>query len=87
MALVAVCAELGAECSPSAIAREGGMQAGGVTLALRGLERRRLVTGHGEEPRTWSPTLSGRALARSLRAAADPGRADEERRLEHPDEP
>jgi hypothetical protein len=60
------------------------MQPGGVTLALRGLERRRLVTAHGtgEEPRTWSPTLTGRAMARSLRAAAGPGRAGDERRVE-----
>jgi DNA-binding MarR family transcriptional regulator len=87
VALVEVCGELGSEGDPAAIAAHSGMQAGGVTLALGGLERRGLVAGHGEHRRSWSPTLTGRALARSLRAEADPAVAEQERRVERPEAP
>jgi hypothetical protein len=67
VALVEVCGKLGSECETPSIADEAGMRAGGVTLAMRGLELRRMVIGHGEDPRVWAPTLTGRALARTLR--------------------
>ena len=67
--LAALCPGLGEEAPAADIAAETGLRHGATTLALRGLERRRLVTGHGEDadPRMWGPTLTGRALARHLR--------------------
>ena len=72
VALVDVCRDLGAECDPASIARAASLRTGGVTLALQGLERRKLAAGHGQEPRLWSPTLTGRALARSLGGGDEP---------------
>jgi DNA-binding MarR family transcriptional regulator len=77
VALAALCPGLGEEATAAAIAARSGLRHGATTLALRGLERRRLVTGHGEDsdPRFWAPTLTGRAHAKHLR-----GRAAEEER-------
>ena len=66
VALAALCPGLGEEAQAADIAAESGLRHGSTTLALRGLERRRLVTGHGEEPRCWAPTLTGRAHAKHL---------------------
>ena len=69
VALAALCPGLGEEASSAAVAAQSGFHAGATTLALRGLERRRLVTCHGEDaadPDLWAPTLTGRALAKHL---------------------
>ena len=68
IALVALCAGLGEEATAAAVAARSGLRHGATTLALRGLERRRLVAGHNEEdgPQAWAPTLIGRAHARHL---------------------
>jgi DNA-binding MarR family transcriptional regulator len=74
VALASLCPGLGEEASAAAIAAASGIRHGATTLALRGLERRRLVTGHGEDsdPRVWAPTLTGRAEAKRLAARPDP---------------
>jgi DNA-binding MarR family transcriptional regulator len=77
VALAELCPGLGEEASAAQIAARSGLRHGATTLALRGLERRRLVTGHGadQDPRLWAPTLTGRAHAKHLaaRAAEDGG--------------
>jgi hypothetical protein len=66
VAIAALCPGLGQEATAADIAGRSGLRHGATTLALRGLERRRLVAGHGEEPRLWGPTLTGRAHAKHL---------------------
>ena len=80
VALAELCPGLGEEAAAAEVAAQSGLRHGAATLALRGLERRRLAAGHGEDgdPRMWAPTLTGRALAKHLR-----GSADAERRIEH----
>ena len=70
VALVALCPGMGEEASAAAVAAESGLRHGATTLALRGLERRRLVAGHGDDqvPRCWAPTMTGRAQAKLLTA-------------------
>lgn len=70
VALVALCPGLGEEASAGAVAAHSGLRHGATTLALRGLERRRLVAGHGDDgaERAWAPTLTGRAHAKHLLA-------------------
>ena len=79
MALAALCPGMGAEASAAAVAVESGLRHGATTLALRGLERRRLVTGHGDDqdPRYWTPTLTGRAHAKHIAAREARDRADD----------
>ena len=78
MALAGLCAGLGEEASAADVAGASGLRHGATTLALRGLERRRLVNGHGEDsdPRMWGPTLTGRALAKHLRGTEQARRGD-----------
>ena len=73
VALASLCAGLGEEASAADVAGASGLRHGATTLALRGLERRRLVAGHGADgdPRMWAPTLTGRALAKHLRGGGD----------------
>ena len=66
VALAALCPGLGQEALAADIAKRSGLRHGATTLALRGLERRRLVAGHGDEPRLWGPTMTGRAHAKHL---------------------
>ena len=70
VALAALCPGLGEEAPAADVAERSGLRHGATTLALRGLERRRLVHGHGEDsdPRCWAPTLIGRAHAKHLAA-------------------
>lgn len=77
MALARLCPGLGEEASAAEVAAASGIRHGATTLALRGLERRRLVTGHGgdSDPRVWAPTLTGRALANHLGGAGGEQRA------------
>jgi hypothetical protein len=79
VALAALCPGLGEEAPAAAVAAKSGLRHGATTLALRGLERRRLVTGHGHDsdPRWWAPTLTGRAQAKHLLARFE---REEERR-------
>jgi hypothetical protein len=74
VALVALCPGLGEEATAAAVAAASGLRHGATTLALRGLERRRLVHGHGDDgdPRCWSPTMTGRAQAKQLAGREDP---------------
>jgi hypothetical protein len=78
VALAVLCPGLGEEASAAQVAVQSGIRHGATTLALRGLERRRLVTGYGEDhdPRTWAPTLTGRALAKHLRGTVDDPRVE-----------
>ena len=80
VALAVLCPGLGEEASAARVAGQSGIRHGATTLALRGLERRRLVTGHGEdsEPRMWAPTLTGRALAKHLRGTVEEARMQRE---------
>jgi hypothetical protein len=67
VALVALCPADGQEAGHSAVARELDLRPGAASLALRGLERRKLAAGHQEDAgRVWAPTLVGRAQAREL---------------------
>ena len=74
VALVALCPGLGEEAPASAVAAQSGLRHGATTLALRGLERRRLVTSHGDGdvPQCWAPTMTGRAEAKHLAANGTP---------------
>jgi hypothetical protein len=83
VALAELCPGLGEEAPAAAIAVQSGIRHGATTLALRGLERRRLVIGNGADadPRMWAPTLTGRALAKHLRGAK------QEPRVERDDKP
>jgi hypothetical protein len=76
-ALVRLCPLLGQEAATRAIAADSGLAAGAATLALRGLERRRLAVCHGVAGNCWSPTLTGRARMRDVSARETP--ADERR--------
>ena len=57
----------GVEIDARAIADATGMRPNGAALALRGLERRRLVVRQEGEPAAWSVTFAGHALAQRLR--------------------
>ena len=61
----------GAEVEAAALAEATGMKPNGAALALRGLERRGLVSRHEGEPAVWSVTFAGHALAERLTGAAD----------------
>src|SRR3712207_8450608 len=63
LALVNLCPELGAEARLQPIAEAAGLAPGPASLALRGLERRRMVWRHeddGDTGPTWTPTHEGR---------------------------
>ena len=66
--LVRLCGPLGSEADAADVARTTGLKPNAAVLALQGLSRRKLVVGHREGPPAWSPTLSGRNLARYVRA-------------------
>ena len=71
-ALVALCPADGQEAGHSAVAQAIGVRGGAASLALRGLERRRLAVGHQDDAtRAWAPTLVGRAHARELLRGRD----------------
>ncbi len=68
MALAELCPEMGEEAGAAAVAARSGLRHGATTLALRGLERRRLVAQHGadDDAPCWAPTMTGRAQAKQL---------------------
>ena len=70
VALVELCPGVGAEAPLRPIADTADMPPGPASLALGGLERRRMVWRHqdeGEEA-TWTPTQNGREVAEGLGA-------------------
>ena len=68
VALVRTCGEMGSEADAGVVARVSGLKPNVVVLALHGLARRQLAVHHPEPPEAWSPTLSGRGMARYVRA-------------------
>ena len=68
VALVRACEGLGAEADASTVARVSGLKPNAAVLALHGLVRRQLAVHHAEPPEAWSPTMSGRGMARYVRA-------------------
>ena len=68
VALVRVGGELGSEVEAGMVARVSGLRPNVVVLALHGLVRRQLAVRHEGSEETWSPTLSGRGMARYVRS-------------------
>ena len=68
VALVRACPEMGDEAEVAAVARISGLKPNAVVLALEGLVRRRLAVAH-RDPAAWSPTMSGRGMAKYVRAS------------------
>ena len=68
VALVRVCGEMGAEADAGQVAQVSGLKPNVAVLALHGLVRRQLAVRY-DDPETWSPTLSGRGMARYVRAS------------------
>jgi hypothetical protein len=71
VALVCLCPEIGRETTLHPVAQRAGLTPGPAMLALRGLERRRMVWKHdadGETPGpTWTPTQGGLEHAEAVR--------------------
>ena len=59
---------MGEEADVADVARISGLKPNAAVLALEGLVRRRLAVGH-EDPVAWSPTMSGRGMAKYVRAS------------------
>ena len=68
VALVSECEELGSEVTTTEVSERTGLKPNAAALALQGLVRRRLADRH-DGPEAWSPTLSGRGMARYVRAS------------------
>ena len=82
VALAALCGPMGSEAEAGVVAEATGLKPNVTVLALQGLARRQLAVAHREHPPAWSPTLSGRKLARYVRAA-DPRTAPARDRAQH----
>ena len=68
VALVRACPAMGEEACADVVSELSGIKPNATVLTLQGLVRRKLAVEH-EDPQAWSPTLSGRGLARYVRAA------------------
>ena len=70
VALVGLCPEIHHEALLRPIADRAGLPPGPASLALKGLERRRMAWRHDEEGAepTWTPTQAGRGAADGSRA-------------------
>jgi hypothetical protein len=71
IAIVDLCPELGSEATLKPISDRAGLPPGPAMLALKGLERRRMVWKHdedGDDEPTWTPTGPGRDHAQAVRA-------------------
>ena len=79
VALARSCAELGSEANAAAVSELSGLKPNAAVLALQGLVRRKLAVQH-DAPETWSPTLSGRAMARYARTSVPRPAAGDGRR-------
>ena len=81
VALATACGDLGAEADMGEIATLSGLKPNAVALALQGLVRRRLAIAH-HDPEAWSPTLSGRGMAKYVRASEPRATAPRPKRWE-----
>jgi hypothetical protein len=68
VALVRACPDMGDEAGGDVVSALSGIKPNATVLTLQGLVRRKLAVEHLDPP-AWSPTLSGRGLARYVRAA------------------
>jgi DNA-binding MarR family transcriptional regulator len=68
VALVRACPDMGDEAEAAVVARVSGLKPNAAVLALDGLVRRKLAVRH-TDPVAWSPTMSGRGMAKYVRAA------------------
>ncbi len=68
VAVVRACPAMGDEADAATVARISGLKPNAAVLALDGLVRRQLAVAHAD-PAAWSPTLSGRGMAKYVRAA------------------
>ena len=68
VALVRACEPLGSEVDAMTLSEMSGVKPNAAALALQGLVRRKLAVRH-DDPEAWSPTLSGRGMAKYVRAA------------------
>ena len=68
VALVRACPEMGDEAEVASVARVSGLKPNAAALALDGLVRRRLAVSHSD-PAAWSPTMSGRGMAKHVRGS------------------
>ena len=68
VALVRACPDMGDEADAGDVARVSGLKPNAAVLALDGLVRRKLAVGH-TDPIAWSPTMSGRGMAKYVRAS------------------
>jgi DNA-binding MarR family transcriptional regulator len=68
VALVRACPGLGDEADAGDVARISGLKPNAAVLALKGLVRRKLAVAH-TDPEAWSPTMSGRGMAKYVRAS------------------
>lgn len=59
---------MGDEIGLSPICELTGLKPNAVALALQGLVRRKLAVAH-RDPDAWAPTLSGRGMAKYVRAS------------------
>ena len=67
VALVRLCEAMGSEADAGAVSRLSGVKPNAAVLALDALVRRRLAVRH-DSPESWSPTMSGRGMAKYVRA-------------------
>ena len=68
VALVRACPEMGDEAEAGHVARLSGLKPNAAVLALEGLARRGLAVSHTDPPAA-SPTMSGRGMAKYVRAS------------------
>ncbi len=68
VALARSCPDMGDEAGLAPLCELTGLKPNAVALALQGLVRRKLAIAH-TDPEAWAPTLSGRGMARYVRAA------------------
>lgn len=68
VALVRACPDLGGEAGADAVGRLSGIKPNATVLTLQGLVRRKLAIEHAD-PQAWSPTMSGRGMAKYVRAS------------------
>lgn len=82
VALVHACEGMGSEASATTVSQISGVKPNAAVLALDGLVRRKLAVRH-DDPEAWSPTMSGRGIARYVRAREP--RSAPRVRLQRPD--
>ncbi len=68
VALVRACPEMGDEAGGDVVSRISGIKPNATVLTLQGLVRRKLAIEHAN-PQAWSPTMSGRGMAKYVRVS------------------